>query len=436
MQDKMCKLVERMNPDLKLPRSAFQTVEEYRKKLNPKLAELFSNCYADTLLTTTELQEDGTTFVITGDISAMWLRDSSQQVYHYLPAAKNDPEIQRIIEGLIKRQIMYISIDPYANAFNKEPNGNGHADDITEQNPWVWERKYEVDSLCHPIRLAYSYWKQTGNQAIFDADFRQALHSIVDLWKMEQDHVRNSKYRFMRKNCPESDTLKNSGRGSDTEYTGMIWSGFRPSDDACMYHYNIPSNMFAVIVLGYMDEIAAGIYGDEDLKQKARGLRREIEEGIRKFGIYSSREAGRIYAYEVDGLGHYNLMDDANVPSLLSIPYLKYRNTDDAIYQNTRKFVLSGQNPYYFEGKFGKGIGSPHTPKNYIWNIGLIMQALTSTDERERNETIETLQNTDAGTGHMHESFLADDPKQYTRAWFAWADSLFSELIIQFFNKD
>lgn len=420
---------------MKLPDIVTKFVDSYRKKLSPELFVLFKNCYTDTLLETTELLNDGTTFVITGDISAMWLRDSSQQVFHYLSLAKEDETIRRIIEGLIKRQAKYIAIDPYANAFNREPNNNGHSEDITERSPWIWERKYEIDSLCNPVRLAYLYWKETGNASVFDADFQKVLYIIIDLWKKEQDHTKNSKYRFMRSNCPASDTLVNDGAGSKTAYTGMTWAGFRPSDDCCKYHYNIPGNMYAVVVLKFMEEIAEEIYSDSTLEKEAHRLKTEIESGIRKYGIYNHEKFGKIYAYEVDGLGNYNLMDDANVPSLLSIPYINYCSIDDGIYKNTRKFVLSRFNPYYFGGKCAEGVGSPHTPKNYVWHIGLIMQALTSDDKAEIENIINTLMKTDAGTKHMHESFCTDDPNAYTRSWFAWADSLFSELIIKYINK-
>ncbi len=420
---------------LNLPKTVLETVETISKKLSPKMAELFSNCYTNTLLTTTEIMEDGSTFIITGDIPAMWLRDSSQQVMHYIDLLQKDQEVRKVIEGLIKKQFMYISIDPYANAFNREPNGQGHQDDITEQNPWIWERKYEVDSLCHPIRLAYLYWKAVGSSDIFDDSFKSVLMSIIKLWKTEQRHDEMSSYRFTRLNCPESDTLANSGAGTRTGYTGMTWSGFRPSDDACEYGYNIPANMFAVTVLGYIEEMAQLIYDDTSLALEAKTLKQEIDEGINKYGVINDPEYGEVYAYEVDGLGHYNLMDDANVPSLLSAPYLNYCDVSDKRYQNTRRYILSQKNPYFYEGEYAKGIGSPHTPKGYIWHIGLIVQFLTSIDSQEKNELLEMIQATDAGTGYMHESFSKDDPSIYTREWFAWANSMFSELVLQSVNN-
>ncbi|MFU0800279.1 MAG: glycoside hydrolase family 125 protein [Xylanivirga thermophila] len=413
--------------------SVEERIEETSNVLkdNEKLYNMFKECFLNTLKTTIQPLDDGTTYVLTGDIPAMWLRDSTAQVHHYIALSDEIDGLKMVIEGLIKRQVMYILIDPYSNSFNKEPNGNRYAEDITdgEQSPWVWERKYEIDSLCYPIQLAYKYWKRTGSTVVFDDKFKDAMKLIIALWKTEQNHMEKSPYRFQRFDCPETDTLKNGGLGTPVGYTGMTWSGFRPSDDACAYGYLIPSNMFAVVVLGYMEEIASVIYKDWDIKEQAGALKAEMDAGIKKYGIYEHPEFGPIYAYETDGLGGYNLMDDANVPSLLSSPYLGYLRADDPIYKNTRKFLLSKHNPYYYEGKMAKGIGSPHTPKGYIWHISLTMQALTSTDEDEIRSLVEILQNTDGGTGYMHEGFDPDDSKKFTRPWFGWANSLFGELI-------
>ncbi|BBI32940.1 glycoside hydrolase family 125 protein [Cohnella abietis] len=426
----------------KLPNSVSDLLQEAHSTLagHPKLLDMFLKCFPNTLETTTKLLEDQSAFVITGDIPAMWLRDSSAQVRHYLPLANGDKELQHLIEGLIRRQIAYIHIDPYANAFNEEANDNRYDEDLTELDAWVWERKYEIDSLCYPIQLSYLYWKQTGRTEIFDEAFRAAVQAILNLWKIEQRHAELSPYRFARINCPPSDTLRNNRMGMPVNYTGMTWSGFRPSDDACTFGYLIPSNMFAVVVLRYIEEIAMEVWNDAELIQLASELREEIDFGIQNYGTYLHPKYGKIYAYETDGFGNYNLMDDANVPSLLSIPYLGYTTFDDPIYQNTRKFVLSGDNPYYHEGKFAKGIGSPHTPEGFIWPISLAMQALTARDDAEIGELLEMLQRTDADTGYMHEGFDPDNPSSYTRPWFAWANSLFGELLYSlmargFFNK-
>ena len=393
-----------------------------------KLKKLFYNCFINTIETTVIYNENDT-FIITGDIPAMWLRDSTSQIEHYLSFINKYPVLKEFFVGLINRQVKCILIDPYANVFNEEANGQKWDNDITKDSPWVWERKYEIDSLCFPVRLIYKYWKESGDENFFSDEIKQALETILNLWKIEQNHFENSDYSFQRLNCSETDTLCNNGLGNPVTYTGMTWSGFRPSDDACKYGYLIPSNMFATVVLSYMSEIFEKIYNDLDLKKKALILRDEIENGINKFGIVEHEEFGKIYAYETDGFGNYNLMDDANVPSLLSIPYIGYREIDDEIYQNTRKFILSKNNPYYYEGSFASGIGSPHTPPEYIWHIALSMQGLTTNNKDEINSLVKTLIQCDGNTGFMHEGFHKNNPEKFTRDWFAWSNSLFADFI-------
>ncbi len=413
-----------------------KVIAEMKEKLiaagRPALADSFEKCYPNTIETTTELNDDGTAFVFTGDIPAMWLRDSSAQVRHYLPITKCDPQMRRVVEGLIEKQAQCILNDAYANAFNKESSGKCWSEDKTEfRNPLAWERKYEIDSLCYPVQLAYLYAKASGSKAHLTANFKAACRRILEVFRSEQHHE-NSRYFFIRENCPPSDTLPCDGKGNPVSYTGMTWSGFRPSDDACRYGYLIPSNMFAVVVLGYMQELFSD---DEDIVKAAGELREQIDAGIKKYGIYDHPVFGKIYAYETDGNGNYTLMDDANVPSLLSIPYLGYVSADDEIYKNTRRFILSKENPYYYEGSKAKGIGSPHTPEHYIWHISLSMQGLTSTDDKEKEYLLDLFEKTTAGTGYMHEGFNVDDPDQFTRSWFAWANSIFSEFILSVFDR-
>lgn len=399
---------------------------------NSKLAHLFRNCYPNTLATTTKRGEEGRYFVFTGDIPAMWLRDSSAQVRHYLPIASRYPEIADVIEGLCRQQTFCILTDPYANAFNEKPDWNCYSIDHTKRNAYVYERKYEVDSLCYPIQLAYLFWKETGRTGHFTEDFQKALQTILQLWIREQDHGQQSDYSFERDNCPASDTLPCDGKGTPVGPTGMTWSGFRPSDDACQFGYLVPSNMFACVVLGYLQEIAGTIYDDPDMVQVAARLQAEIRQGIETYAVIDHPEFGKVFAYEVDGLGHANLMDDANVPSLLSAPYLGYCRFDDPIYQNTRRMILSKANPYYYEGKVLKGIGSPHTPPEYVWHIALSMQGLTTTDKAEAERLLQMLTESDGDTGYMHEGVYVQDPKQFTRSWFAWSNSLFSEFVLHY----
>lgn len=396
----------------------------------PKTQAMFETCLRNTLDTTIRPLQDGTTFVITGDIPAMWLRDSTAQARPYLLLAAKEPQIERLIQGLVERQFRFIIHDPYANAFNETANGQGHRNDETAMTPWIWERKYEIDSLCYPIQLAYLLWKNTGSTLHFNDSFRNAASIILDTWTKEQNHEHDSDYRFERRNCPITDTLPRNGKGAPTIRTGMTWSGFRPSDDACDYGYLIPSNMFAVVVLGYLGEIAEIVLHDSALKTRAERLAKEIDQGIRKYGTFEHPIHGTIYAYETDGLGNYGLMDDANVPSLLSVPYLGYARSDDPIYRNTRRFVLSRDNPYFYEGTEASGIGSPHTPNRYIWHIALAMQGLTAEEPEEKVRMLDLLERTDGGKGMMHEGFHVDDSNCYTREWFSWANMMYCELVL------
>ncbi|GGJ43289.1 glycoside hydrolase family 125 protein [Deinococcus roseus] len=399
---------------------------------HPQVAEAFQNCYPNTFDTTIQSCADGSTFVITGDIPAMWLRDSAAQVSPYLPLVQDHPQIREIIRGLIVRQAQCLLLDPYANAFNQNPSGPGHKQDRPEPSPWVWERKFELDSLCYPIRLAHQYWTLTGDRSVLLGDFRQMLDVVLHTMRTEQHHEEESPYRFERPDpLLPSDTLEREGLGSPTAYTGMVWSGFRPSDDACTHHYLIPANMFAWVSLGQVVQWAEEVYQDENLAFEARSLMHDIQQGIREYGTFQHPEFGKIYAYEADGLGNQLFMDDANVPSLLSLPYLGYCPADDPIYLNTRRFILSKHNPFYFQGRFLQGIGSPHTPGGLVWPIALSMQGLTSLDRQERLALIRQLVSTTAGTGFMHEGVHPEDPHHFTRPWFAWANSLFADFVLK-----
>lgn len=401
------------------------TLEAY-----PGLWEIFQHCFMNTIETTVQ-QEPGDTFVITGDIHAMWLRDSTAQVLHYLRFADDDG-VAEMIEGLIARQAECVLRDAYANAFNREPSDYKPFNDMPRASDWVWERKYEIDSLCYPLWLAEKYLNRTGRTGFLTERFSKALHRIVEVLRCEQNHA-ESDYRFVRTNCPPSDTLTHDGKGEPVAHTGMTWSGFRPSDDACKYGYLVPSNLFAVRVLKSAEKLAK-LLNDEALAAEAVSLREEIAEGIANYGVIEHPEFGKMYAYEVDGLGNTNLMDDANVPSLLSLPYLEVCDREDELYQNTRKFVLSDENPYFYRGTLAEGVGSPHTPNGYIWPIALCVQAMTSTDIREIAHLLKTLMNTHAGTGFMHESFDPNAPDKFTRSWFAWANSMLGETIYRLYE--
>lgn len=404
-------------------------LEAYYKEHYEGLAPLAAQCFLNTMETTVKELEDGSYFVITGDIPAMWLRDSAAQVRPYVKYAKDDSDLQKILESVIGKQAQLVCVDPYANAFNESGGGAGAGyEDETQMNDHVWERKYEVDSLCAPLYLGYCYWKETGISRIFTAEYHEMIRKIVHVFTTEQDH-RNSPYTFRRYHCVKTDTLPCKGKGRPVNVTGMTWSGFRPSDDSCCFGYLVPSNMMAVKALGYAEEICRECLGDEALAGQCGELAEEIRDGIETYAVVDHPKYGNIYAYETDGYGNHILMDDANSPSLLAMPYLGYCDKEDVLYQNTRKFLLSEDNPYYYEGKLAKGMGSPHTPAGFVWHIGIVMQALTSDSKEEILECLDMLSKTHAGTNYMHESFNPSAPEEFTRSWFAWANTLFAELL-------
>lgn len=415
-------------------------IDEIKKELNNSdLSTIFENCFPNTLDTTVVYNNDPEnpdTFVITGDINAMWLRDSTAQVWPYLQFANSDTDLKNLIKGVINRQVKCIQIDPFANAFNAGPSGSEWEADYTEMKPELHERKWEIDSLCYPVRLAYNYWQKTGDTTIFNEDWYNAACLIYNTFIDQQRKTSKGSYKFMRTTHVPSDSLAGYGYGNPVKTTGMICTMFRPSDDAALYAYNIPENMFASVILDYMSQIFITIYKDDVYPQKFDELKNEIDNAIEKFGIREHLNYGKIFAYEVDGYGNALFMDDANVPSLLSIPYLGWCNNNDPVYVATRKFLLSEDNPYYSAGTVAKGICSPHIGQNMIWPISLTIQAMTSNDQDEISDCIRMLLNSAGGTGFMHESFNKDDASDFTRSWFAWANTLFGELIVKVFDKN
>lgn len=406
---------------------------------DPKLKWMFENCYPNTLDTTVKFQMKGKkpdTFVITGDIEAMWLRDSSAQVWPYLQLLKQDKELQLLVAGLINRQAQCILLDPYANAFNDGPKGSYWETDNTQHMiKELHERKWEIDSLCYPIRVAYYYWLLTGDTSVFDTDWHNAMQLVVKTFKEQQRKDGLGPYSFTRDCDRPTDSQINGGFGAPVKPVGLIVSAFRPSDDATQYGFLIPSNMFAVVSLRQLAEIENKVYGNADFAGQCLELASEVDEAIQKYGVVNHPVAGKIYAFEVDGFGNSLCMDDANVPSLLGAPYLGYCKADDPLYQNTRKFVWSDNNPYFFKGKAGEGIGGPHVGLDYAWPMSIIMKGLTTGDAAELKECLTLLRNTDADTGFMHESFHVDNPAKFTRSWFAWTNTLFGELIVKIYHE-
>jgi hypothetical protein len=328
-----------------------------------------------------------------------------------------------------------ILIDPYANAFNDGPKGSEWAKDLTEMKPELHERKYEIDSLCYPVRLTHGYVQSTGDTSVLDADWFDAMTLAVATLRAQQRKDGPGPYRFQRVTAVPYDTVPLGGYGNPARPCGMLHSAFRPSDDACVFPFLVPSNLFAVRALRQLGELCESEPRGRALARSCSVFADEIQEAITKFAITRHARFGPVYAYEVDGFGNALMMDDANIPSLLSLPYLGCCPPEDPLYQATRAFVLSDDNPYFFRGNAGEGVGGPHVGLGMIWPMAIIMRALTSTDDQEIMGCLRTLRDTHAGTGFMHESFHKDRPEEFTRSWFAWANTLFGELILRLLEE-
>ena len=417
-----------------------ETISFIKSKIkNKELSWMFENCYPNTIDTTVDyeiINGKPDTFIITGDIDAMWLRDSTAQVWPYLPLVKKDVKIKNLIKGLINRQAKCVIRDPYANSFYKDLSRvSAHNKDIPTPIAGVHEQKWEVDSLCYVIRLSYHYYKLTGDNSIFDETWIQSSKIIYDTFLTEQRKDGKSPYTFIRNGTAMVDAPVFSGTGRPFKPNGMICSMFRPSDDATMYPFLIPSNIFAAISMKQLSEIYKSEKMDIVFAEKCLSMSIEVNQAIEKYAIKEHLDFGKIYTYEIDGFGNNLFMDDANVPSLMSLGYLDPTFLNDEIYLNTRKFLLSENNPYFLKGKSAEGQASPHTGKDKIWPMGIILRAMTSDNDSEITKCIQMLINTHAGTGFMHEAFDKDNPENYFRSWFAWANTLFGELIIKIFNE-
>lgn len=414
------------------------TIQRVQRQIaDPELALIFANCLPnalDTTVTPGTYEGKPDTFVITGDIDAMWLRDSSAQAWPYLGFCRDDANLATLIEGVIRRQARCILIDSYANAFLPSASSTRlpwTIHDDTTMKPGVGERKWEIDSLCYPIRLACGFWQVTGNTAPFDAQWLQAAHTIVQTFREQQRKHGLGPYHFQRPSPQPTETLL-SGYGNPARSVGLIYSGFRPSDDACIYPLFIPANFFAVVSLRQLATMADKIFRDAAFANECTALANEVAAALEQFAQIDTANHGRTWAYEVDGYGNTLRMDDANAPGLLSMDYLGcVAPSQRALYERSRAFALSDDNPYFFHGTAAEGIGGPHEGLGYIWPMSIIFRAFSSTDDRETLQCLHWLRDTTAGTHFMHESFWKDDPARYTRPWFAWANSLFGELILK-----
>ncbi|WP_141734433.1 glycoside hydrolase family 125 protein [Oligoflexus tunisiensis] len=401
---------------------------------NRELAWLFENCFPNTLDTTVFFDPDEPdSFIITGDILAMWLRDSSAQIWPYLPLVPEDPILDRLFQGAIHRQVQCLLLDPYANAFYQEARESPWHTDRTEMKPGIHERKWELDNLAYFLRLSHGYWQLTGSSAPFGDRWVQVVRLGCQVIVEQMSATRSEYYHFQRLTDTPNETLPLAGMGNPVRPCGLVASAFRPSDDACIFPYLIPSNAMLVVSLRNVGVMTEKL-GFMDLAQECRQLAQTIDTGIREWGVGEHHD-GAVFFYEVDGYGSRLFMDDANIPSLLSLPYLGYVHGDDPVYQNTRSLLWSEANPYFFKNEHYEGIGSPHTGLGYIWPMSLMMQAMTSDSDEEIRRALRILIATHAGTGFMHESFHRDTPEDFTRSWFGWANSLFGELILHLYRR-
>jgi meiotically up-regulated gene 157 (Mug157) protein len=349
-----------------------------------------------------------------------------------------DPALKLLIAGVINRQTKCIIKDPYANAFYKdETKISEWKDDQTRMQPGIHEHKWEIDSLCYPIRLAYGYYKQTKDTSPFDDSWREAMNNVVRTFKEQQRWKDKGPYSFMRSSPYATDSVPLGGYGYPAKPNGLICSMFRPSDDATIYPYLIPSNIFALSSLRSLKELCKAT-GFDALNAEIDILIKQVAEGLNLCAKIKLNDK-QMLAYEVNGFGSYNLMDDANVPSLLSLKYLvggtAHDVMDDTLYTNTRNHVLSSNNPFYFKGKAAEGVGGPHAGMDMIWPLGITIRGLTSNDDAEIKQCLAMLQKSHAGTGFMHESFHKDDFSKFSRPWFAWANTLFGEFVWKVYKE-
>jgi meiotically up-regulated gene 157 (Mug157) protein len=428
-------------------------IREVRQNIgNKEIGWLFENCYPNTLDTTVDFGLNGgkpDTYVITGDIDAMWLRDSSAQVWPYLALCKEDKDLQQLIRGVIHRQAICILRDPYANAFYKDEHkiSEWKATDVTDMKPGIHERKWEIDSLCYPIRLAFGYWEVTGDSTPFDAEWLGAMDKVLQTFKEQQRKDGQGPYTFQRKSQFATDSVPMGGYGYPTKKVGLIHSMFRASDDATIYPFLIPDNLFALSSLRNLRVLLERLAIGKELDGPAFALENDLVNALNEHAVVTHPVYGEVFAYEADGFGNHTLMDDANVPSLLALPYLQSThysgdlsvlNIDKRgymVYQNTRRMVWSESNPFFFKGKAGEGIGGPHVGMDMVWPISIIIRGLTSHDSAEVAACLKQLQHSHAGTGFMHESFHKDDAAKFTRKWFAWANTLFGEFVLKTYRQ-
>ncbi|CAL3963866.1 unnamed protein product [Diplocarpon coronariae] len=475
---------------------------------DPDLFRLFENSYPNTLDTMIKwrgyakepgaegveekITDEELTYVITGDIDAMWLRDSASQILVYLPlleASEDKDSLASLWRGLINIHARYIVISPYCHSFQPppesgvQPTHNGAYSQNHPDPPYdplkVFDCKWELDSLASFLQISVAYYERTK-----DIDFFQKYSWIpaveaavlaaaaMKLGTYAKDgKVEKSAWTFTGWTNRGTETLSNDGLGNPTKENGMIRTAFRPSDDACIYQLLVPANMMWAKYLEDGSLIMEQLKGEnaKDITNKMRDQAFGIRQGIDRDAIVHHRDFGDIFAYEIDGYGGANLMDDANVPSLLAIPLWNYSESAfklpppphgekaknyAEIYANTRRFVLSDNNPYFMKGPVISAIGGPHVGPGRAWPMAAIIRAITSYStlgslaaggldkvsqkdiEDEVKQQIGMVLNSTAGTGVVHESVDTFNQNKWSRAWFGWANGLLGELLIKVAEED
>nr|ARK07240.1 putative secreted effector protein CSEP032 [Podosphaera xanthii] len=435
--------------------------EVTERMIDKDLARLFENAFPNTLDTTIKWHDDGSkgksgsnhkwagaqSFVVTGDINAEWLRDSTNQLLQYQPLAKNDLGIYNVILGAINTQVEYVIESPYCNAFQPPPASNLPAspsgqNDVVHpayEPSFVFECKYELDSLAHFLSLANTFHNHTGSVEFITPRWYQALNTILTVldqqsqstFDPESGKFRENTYTFRRKTDQGTETLPLSGVGNPLNFnTGLVRSAFRPSDDATILGFFIPANAQIAVELKKTAEILKLNGKNTALADKLAKRAQVITEGVWEHGVINHKKYGKVFAYEVDGYGSQIIMDDANVPSLLALPILGFVDKTNEVYQNTRRMLLERfGNPYYLVGSDFHGIGGPHVGLQHAWPMSLLIQAMTSDNDDEIKGCVSAVLSSSLH-GLVHEAIDVNSIRTFTRPWFAWANSVFAQTIL------
>ena len=413
------------------------------------LARIFENAFPNTLDTTIRWHVDGTakkekhkytwswgkwegaqSFVVTGDINAEWLRDSTNQLLQYQILAKKEKKLETLILGAINTQAELVIEAPYCNAFQPPPPshlspvGNGQDDAVhpAYEPSRVFECKWEVDSLAHFLALGNQFYKSTGSKAYLRERYYTAIETVLGVldeqtkptFDPETSKFQVPEYTFRRTTNSATETLNLGGVGNPlANGTGLVRSSFRPSDDATILQYLIPSNAQISVELKRTAEIVKSA-GKNSLAKRLLSRAISIEKGVWEHGVTTHKKYGEVFAFEVDGFGSAIMMDDANIPSLLALPLLGFCDVDNKIYQNTRKMILDkAGNPYYLTGRAFAGIGGPHIGLQHAWPMSRLVEAMTSDDDEEIMDALHAVRDA-SQLGLVHESIHVDRVNAYT----------------------